>query len=136
MSVSLVGTKVPVSIAQRRVAPACRPLRHGIMTISVQPSVQPFTSTCKPRLAARGVQARATQDERPVKYNTEFGYSRKDVILIGVGLIALGYALYYGLQATGMEAGMAGKLSCVSHGTWLHVVALHLCIMVPCGYQA
>ena len=30
--------------------------------------------------------------------NTEFGYSRKDVILIGGGLIGAGYALYYGLQ--------------------------------------
>jgi hypothetical protein len=39
----------------------------------------------------------------------EFGYSRKDVMLIGGGLIALGYAMYYGLQATGMEPGMAGN---------------------------
>ena len=30
--------------------------------------------------------------------NTEFGYSRKDIILLGAGLIAFGYALYYGLQ--------------------------------------
>lgn len=30
--------------------------------------------------------------------STEFGYSRKDVILIGGGLIGAGYALYYGLQ--------------------------------------
>lgn len=30
--------------------------------------------------------------------NTEFGYSRKDVILIGGGLIGAGYAMYYGLQ--------------------------------------
>jgi hypothetical protein len=43
------------------------------------------------------------------KRNTEFGYSRKDVILIGVGLIAFGYILYYGLQASGMDAGMAGN---------------------------
>ena len=42
-------------------------------------------------------------------YNTEFGYSRKDIFLIGGGLIALGYAMYYGLQATGMEAGYAGN---------------------------
>jgi hypothetical protein len=41
--------------------------------------------------------------------NTEFGYSRKDVILIGVGLIGFGYVLYYGLQAGGMDAGMAGN---------------------------
>lgn len=30
--------------------------------------------------------------------NTEFGYSRKDIILIGAGLIGFGFALYYGLQ--------------------------------------
>lgn len=30
--------------------------------------------------------------------NTEFGYSRKDVILIGAGMIGAGYAMYYGLQ--------------------------------------
>jgi hypothetical protein len=41
--------------------------------------------------------------------NTEFGYSRKDIILIGVGLTALGYILYYGLQAGGMEPGYAGN---------------------------
>jgi hypothetical protein len=42
-------------------------------------------------------------------YNTEFGYSRKDIFLIGAGLIGLGYAMYYGLQATGMEPGIAGN---------------------------
>ena len=47
--------------------------------------------------------------ETPFVRNTEFGYSRKDIILIGVGLIALGYALYYGLQALGMDPGMAGN---------------------------
>lgn len=40
---------------------------------------------------------------------TPFGYTRKDVILIGTGLIGLGYGMYYGLQATGMDAGMAGN---------------------------
>ena len=35
--------------------------------------------------------------------NTEFGYSRKDIILLGAGLIGLGYALYYGLQVFGVE---------------------------------
>jgi hypothetical protein len=43
------------------------------------------------------------------KKNTEFGYSRKDVILIGLGFLALGYGMYYGLQATGMEPGIAGN---------------------------
>ncbi|GLC38393.1 hypothetical protein PLESTB_001582600 [Pleodorina starrii] len=48
-------------------------------------------------------------DGEKVVYNKEFGYSRKDVLIITFGLIALGYALYYGLQATGMEAGLAGN---------------------------
>ncbi len=39
----------------------------------------------------------------------EFGYTRKDVILIGAGLIAAGYALYYGAQAFGVEATAAGN---------------------------
>ena len=45
----------------------------------------------------------------PLQRNTEFGYSRKDVVLIGVALTGGGYALYYGLQAGGMEAGYAGN---------------------------
>ena len=39
----------------------------------------------------------------------EFGYTRKDVILIGAGVFAAGYAMYYGLQAAGVEQGMAGN---------------------------
>ena len=42
-------------------------------------------------------------------YNTEFGYTRKDIFLLGFGLIGLGYVMYYGLQAFGMDAGMAGN---------------------------
>ena len=41
--------------------------------------------------------------------NVEFGYTRKDVILIGAGLIGAGYALYYGAQAFGVEATAAGN---------------------------
>lgn len=55
------------------------------------------------------VRADSNEQGSNVKYNTEFGYSRKDVLLICGGLIALGYALYYGLQALGMEAGYAGN---------------------------
>lgn len=33
-----------------------------------------------------------------MQYNSEFGYSRKDVILIGGGILGLGYGMYYGLQ--------------------------------------
>lgn len=43
-------------------------------------------------------------------YNKEFGYSRKDVLIIIVGLIGLGVVMYEGLQAAGMDAGMAGNV--------------------------
>lgn len=41
--------------------------------------------------------------------STEFGYSRKDVLLIGAGIFGGGFAMYYGLQAGGVSAGMAGN---------------------------
>jgi hypothetical protein len=44
-----------------------------------------------------------------VDYNKEFGYSRKDVLIIIVGLIGLGVVMYEGLQAMGMDAGIAGN---------------------------
>ena len=44
-----------------------------------------------------------------MQYSNQFGYSRKDVLLIGGVLLGGGFALYYGLQSTGMEPGMAGN---------------------------
>ena len=41
--------------------------------------------------------------------STEFGYSRKDVLLIGASIFGGGFAMYYGLQAGGVSAGMAGN---------------------------
>lgn len=41
--------------------------------------------------------------------NTEFGYSRKDVFLIGFGIFGAGFAMYYGLQAAGVPPGYAGN---------------------------
>ena len=45
----------------------------------------------------------------PVQKSTEFGYSRKDVLLIGGGIFGAGFAGYYGLQAAGVSPGMAGN---------------------------
>eukprot|EP00983_Pelagomonas_calceolata_P046685 1140294-Pelagomonas_calceolata.AAC.4 len=94
---------------------------HLVPESGLSPQWQ-YATLCKPFLATNPpirkhcISAAAapegkpdTPQERPVKYNTEFGYSRKDVTLICAGLIALGYALYYGLQAAGMDAGMAGN---------------------------
>ncbi len=61
----------------------------------------------RPSVAAR---AGGNDSEPAVVYNKEFGYSRKDILIIGAGLIAFGYAAYYGLQAAGVEAGFAGNV--------------------------
>ncbi|KFM24688.1 hypothetical protein F751_2405 [Auxenochlorella protothecoides] len=50
-----------------------------------------------------------TQTLQSSKEPIEFGHTRKDVVLIGVGLIGVGYAMYYGLQALGLDAGSAGN---------------------------
>eukprot|EP01026_Neomeris_dumetosa_P051018 TRINITY_DN44840_c0_g1_i1.p2 TRINITY_DN44840_c0_g1~~TRINITY_DN44840_c0_g1_i1.p2 ORF type:complete len:163 (-),score=20.20 TRINITY_DN44840_c0_g1_i1:221-709(-) len=39
----------------------------------------------------------------------EFGYSRKDILLLGGGIIGLGYGLYYGVQALGVDSATAGN---------------------------
>lgn len=72
----------------------------------------------------RCIAASAEQDEAKdaVNYNKEFGYSRKDVVLIGVGLIALGYGLYYGIQAAGVDPLMAGNITQL-------VIIVGLCVL-------
>jgi hypothetical protein len=41
----------------------------------------------------------------------EFGYTRKDVILICLGVVAVGYTVYYGLQLVGLTDQQAGVAS-------------------------
>ncbi|KAL3696993.1 hypothetical protein R1sor_011069 [Riccia sorocarpa] len=43
------------------------------------------------------------------KEKVPFGYTRKDVILIGVGLLLAGYGLKYGLEAFGLDTARAGN---------------------------
>ena len=55
---------------------------------------------------ARVIVAAAGEDEKKVP----FGYTRADVLLIGVGTTGAGAALYYGLQANGVSAIWAGNI--------------------------
>mmetsp|Transcript_9543 Transcript_9543/g.25952 ORF Transcript_9543/g.25952 Transcript_9543/m.25952 type:complete len:180 (-) Transcript_9543:31-570(-) len=63
------------------------------------------------RQAPRAVVVRASDDDKSeeVKYNTEFGYSRKDVLLIGFGLIGGGVLFKWGLEVAGVDPIMAGN---------------------------
>jgi len=58
------------------------------------------------RRVVRVVTAAAGDDGEKVP----FGYTRGDVILIGVGVTGAGAALYYGLQANGVSAIWAGNI--------------------------
>ncbi len=60
--------------------------------------------------ARRMVVVRASDDDKSeeVKYNKEFGYSRKDVLLIGFGLIGGGVLFKWGLELAGVDPIMAG----------------------------
>jgi hypothetical protein len=122
-SSSLAGkaTSTSTTIATPSVARQQRPVAM-MAAARPMPTGLAAASTRRPVLLA----ARATDDGRTPStssppppppselprtsvYNTEFGYTRKDIFLLGGGLIGLGCVMYYGLQAIGMDAGMAGN---------------------------
>ncbi|WIA15338.1 hypothetical protein OEZ85_002003 [Tetradesmus obliquus] len=95
---------------------------HGLTRICSAALRQPrHAAQAQPRLPSRPAQQQQQQrcsniipraepeGGREVVYNKEFGYSRKDVLIIIVALIAAGVLMYEGLQATGMTPGMAGN---------------------------
>lgn len=92
-----VGGKRPFS------AQGCLPSRRQTTPVRAQ-------RPCSSRLQShkRTVQCAAGDQGGPQK-STEFGYSRKDVLLIGFGIFGGGFALYYGLQAAGVPPGYAGN---------------------------
>uniref|UniRef100_A0A061QZG5 Uncharacterized protein n=1 Tax=Tetraselmis sp. GSL018 TaxID=582737 RepID=A0A061QZG5_9CHLO len=126
MASSYSGTAVLPAIrspASLRGKPCARPFPRLVASGEIafvakcRPSTSSRRTLSKPQ-SSRSVRTQATQEKETqpqetggqgVTRNTEFGYSRKDVILIGLGFLALGYGLYYGLQALGMEPGMAGN---------------------------
>jgi len=96
------------------IAPCMRITRRQIVSSLLGGSSLPAASCsggglCQSSGRRATTVVRASEERTPPK-NTEFGYSRKDIILLGVGLIGLGYAAYYGLQAAGVEAGYAGNV--------------------------
>ena len=72
----------------------------------------------------------------------QFGYTRKDIILLGVGIIAFGYALYYGLQARACMLASFTESPCSAvQGTVFTqapactVLLLSMCAPWPHGYK-
>jgi hypothetical protein len=56
------------------------------------------------------VRANAESEGDTSSEKTPFGYTRKDVLLIGVGVIGAGFALKYGLEAVGVDSLVAGNI--------------------------
>jgi len=92
MTTTMTAIKAPTAARMTRRGSSGATLRVSTL------STRRFTTT-----------TRATSgggDEDPVP----FGYTRKDVMLIGGGLTGAGYGAYYGLQAIGgMDATRAGN---------------------------
>ncbi|GJP51523.1 hypothetical protein CLOM_g10688 [Closterium sp. NIES-68] len=75
----------------------------------------------------RGKGARAeTQPEKP-EGKAPFGYTRLDVILIGVGITAAGFALKYGLEFAGFDSFQSGSVVQL-------VLVLGLCLVWAASY--
>ncbi|CAK0787782.1 hypothetical protein CVIRNUC_011004 [Coccomyxa viridis] len=91
-------------------------LRAGLMHVR-RPVVLPAAFQQGRLSSCQGLRSRQTavraagNDNNSGQKNgaTPFGYTRKDVILLGVGILGFGYALYYGLQAAGYDALVAGN---------------------------
>lgn len=65
------------------------------------------------------------QEDEDAAERASFGYNRKDVILIGVALVAAGAGMYYGLQKIfGINALVAGN-----------VVGISLQVCTPCTFH-
>lgn len=111
-------TRQRVTVVKHTIVPitatkcCTRVLSHGGKTCGINTT----TTTTRHGLAARKQEGyrlvcRAQgDDEKNVTYNDQFGYSRKDIILIGVGLIGMGFFLNWLLQSVfQMDAIMAGN---------------------------
>lgn len=105
-------------VASHAVLPVCSGLQfrnRASRPFSTQPTLSSVSnlstqgSKIGSRLSSCIVRALGDDEEDTRKVKAEFGYSRKDVIIIGAGLIGVGYALYYGAQSFGVEAAIAGN---------------------------
>ena len=121
MSAAVCSTVLPTAARAAPSAPRARAVdgvarasRKGKVA-SAAPRLSARRSTASLRAkapaasAARGARvivAAAGEDEKKVP----FGYTRADVLLIGVGTTGAGAALYYGLQANGVSAIWAGNI--------------------------
>uniref|UniRef100_A0ACD5WGV7 Uncharacterized protein n=1 Tax=Avena sativa TaxID=4498 RepID=A0ACD5WGV7_AVESA len=73
-------------------------------------AVLPLRSNEPVRQRRRSALRSSLDDSKATDDKVEFGYSRKDVLLIGVGVTLLGYGLKSGLEFVGVDPLQAGNV--------------------------
>lgn len=119
MVCTVVALGLRVSHAGAATPLRCR-LKRNMSGLAFVPRAPGMTRKGVPQEARRAVLVRASDEEKSeeVEYNKEFGYSRKDVLLIGAGLIGGGFFFKWALEVGGVDPIMAGT------GVVLSVVSL------------
>lgn len=83
----------------------CLPAGHS-GKIVLQPNELLRSVRQRRRFALRS----SSDDSKPTEKETPFGYTRKDVLLIGLGVTVFGVALKYGLELVGVDPLQAGNV--------------------------
>ncbi|CAL1368951.1 unnamed protein product [Linum trigynum] len=92
----------------RLVAEELHVRKHGFSLWKQRSS---FSLSKKERVSASDSSGSSTSEDGSLdKGKTPFGYTRKDVILIGVGLTLLGYGMKSGLEYVGVDSLQAGNV--------------------------
>ncbi|XP_044476568.1 uncharacterized protein LOC123204087 [Mangifera indica] len=63
-----------------------------------------------PRSSSNSSDSNSTKDESSSQNKTPFGYTRKDVLFIGLGITVIGYGLKSGLEFFGVDPLQAGNI--------------------------
>jgi hypothetical protein len=110
-----------ISVVAARSSSTTFPTSSVAAALSSSSSYVPFVSAAKHfqdvksrgrhsvRASGASTSPRCESESNTEKEKTPFGYTRKDVIGIGLGLIGFGFALKYGLQFFGVDEIKAGN---------------------------
>ncbi|KAJ4750968.1 transmembrane protein [Rhynchospora pubera] len=89
---------------------ACHQLRTSTSSINGASRIDRKSSLSFIARSGSSSSSEGSETDAKLTDEQEFGYSRKDVLLIGVGVTAAGYGLKYGLELLGVDPLQAGNV--------------------------